>query len=621
MLSINNRDTSPCSHISSNCVVWQGPDIPCIGLCNGDTVSDVIAKLAEKLCDLLDQTTTAEPDLTGLDLLCTLPNGQTAPDTIAETIQVIVNYVCSISQTPDYVLPTINLPACLHYTPQGSVDEVTALPLDEYAELLATEICDILSTISVIQTNLLDHESRLVILENCVLPCASGPADQYVLSECLFPGVSTSHGDMILALETAHCNLESAVGSPALISLAVNASNCLLGADTMLSGEGTYGSMANWIAQPATLSHAVQNAWVVICDMYDAIQTIQANCCPGACDSIVYAFSASLNKSNDGVPIGITALFTASSVPATYNDCTGSSTLTVTDGNGASTTTTFSIASLQSSASGLFVSLTGLYLYDGFTLAADFCTTDGVNTCSETVTTTVSSEIPCPANMTQAANTTTIDVTFNNWIGNTAIYVVKATDVSTGIVVDSNTITTPGISVSTQLTGLTAGTTYLVSIEVSIGGRTRTCDFPYNITTEEEEPAVTNYNLRSCNNPGDIIVGSYSSGTLSIGQAVKTTLDGGASCLEIISTTTNAATVTILQALTDCSSCQTACLSYRIQSNYAQHDGDVNYTDCNGNASSQAVVGITTFTICSQTYPVFSGLSGPATITLVGNCA
>ena len=619
MLPINNGDTSPCSHISSNCVVWQGPDIPCIGLCNGDTVSDVIAKLAEKLCDLLDQTTTAEPDLTGLDLLCTLPNGQTAPDTIAETIQLIVDYVCGISKTPDYVLPTINLPACLYYTPQGSADQVTALPLDEYAELLATEICDILSTISVIQTNLLDHESRLVILENCVLPCASGPADQYVLSDCLFPGVSTSHGDMILALETAHCNLESAVGSPALISLAVNASKCLSGADTMLSSTGTYGSMADWIAQPATLSHAVQNAWVVICDMYDAIQTIQANCCPGACDSIVYAFSASLNKSNDGVPIGITALFTASSVPATYNDCTGSSTLTVTDGNGASTTTTFSIASLQSSASGLFVSLSGLYLYDGFTLVADFCTTDGVNTCSETVTTTVASEIPCPANMTQTASTTTIDVAFNNWIGNTAIYVVKATDVSTGIVVDSNTITTPGVSVSTQLTGLTAGTTYLVSIEVSIGGRTKTCDFPSNITTEEE-PAVTNYNVRSCGNPGDTIVATYSSGTLTIGQAVLISFDGGAECWEIVSTTTNPSTTTVLYAYTDCTSCGSACLSYTITSSNVSNDGDVNYTDCNGNAASQAVVGITTFTICSQEYPVFTGVAGAANITLNGPC-
>ena len=41
-----NLDNKPCSPISSNCVIWQGPDIPCIKLCTGDTVSDVVAKLA-----------------------------------------------------------------------------------------------------------------------------------------------------------------------------------------------------------------------------------------------------------------------------------------------------------------------------------------------------------------------------------------------------------------------------------------------------------------------------------------------------------------------------------------------------------------------------------------------
>ena len=41
-----NLDNSPCSPTSSNCVIWQGPDLACIKLCKGDTVSDVVAKLA-----------------------------------------------------------------------------------------------------------------------------------------------------------------------------------------------------------------------------------------------------------------------------------------------------------------------------------------------------------------------------------------------------------------------------------------------------------------------------------------------------------------------------------------------------------------------------------------------
>ena len=60
-----NLDNSPCSPISSNCVIWQGPDIPCIKLCTGDTVSDVIHKLAIELCNIMDLL-----DVNGYDLSC-----------------------------------------------------------------------------------------------------------------------------------------------------------------------------------------------------------------------------------------------------------------------------------------------------------------------------------------------------------------------------------------------------------------------------------------------------------------------------------------------------------------------------------------------------------------------
>ena len=63
MIPSNNGKVEPCSHISSNCVIWQGPDISCINLCNGDTVSDVVAKLATELCNLVSASCTCDPTL------------------------------------------------------------------------------------------------------------------------------------------------------------------------------------------------------------------------------------------------------------------------------------------------------------------------------------------------------------------------------------------------------------------------------------------------------------------------------------------------------------------------------------------------------------------------------
>ena len=49
-----NIDKTGCSNISSNCVTWQGPDIECISLCKGDSITEVVYKMALELCKLMD---------------------------------------------------------------------------------------------------------------------------------------------------------------------------------------------------------------------------------------------------------------------------------------------------------------------------------------------------------------------------------------------------------------------------------------------------------------------------------------------------------------------------------------------------------------------------------------
>ena len=63
-----NLDNSPCTPTSSNCVIWQGPNIPCIKLCTGDTISDVVYKLATELCTVLDTLNITAYDLTCFNL-------------------------------------------------------------------------------------------------------------------------------------------------------------------------------------------------------------------------------------------------------------------------------------------------------------------------------------------------------------------------------------------------------------------------------------------------------------------------------------------------------------------------------------------------------------------------
>jgi uncharacterized protein YejL (UPF0352 family) len=55
----SNLDKKGCIPVSSNCVIWEGPDLCCIPTCNDDTVSDVIFNLSQEVCyhkALLDLT-------------------------------------------------------------------------------------------------------------------------------------------------------------------------------------------------------------------------------------------------------------------------------------------------------------------------------------------------------------------------------------------------------------------------------------------------------------------------------------------------------------------------------------------------------------------------------------
>tara|TARA_R110002020_G_scaffold29814_4_gene94177 strand:- start:4235 stop:4747 length:513 start_codon:yes stop_codon:yes gene_type:complete len=57
MISTNsncNDKRKGCITTSSDCVIWQGPNIECIDLCTGDSISTVVATLANELCALIN---------------------------------------------------------------------------------------------------------------------------------------------------------------------------------------------------------------------------------------------------------------------------------------------------------------------------------------------------------------------------------------------------------------------------------------------------------------------------------------------------------------------------------------------------------------------------------------
>ena len=493
----SSSDTNGCNNISSNCVIWQGPDIACIDLCTGDTVSEVVAKLAEKLCDIISGVQ-SEPDLSGFDLKCALPSG-TAPSTLKDNLQAIVDYICDLPSGGGgtTTLPNINLCTNLQYDDPATGAAVTSLPLDQYALLVGNKVCDILDSITTINSTLTSLGDRITILENCVLPCSSGSVNEaQIISQCVVPGGQlTNVSVVLLALETRFCALENATGTPTLINNAIGQQS-LTSSYTLLSNEATnYGSQTGWHTSATTLAQSLQNQWIVLDDLYHAIQTIQLNCCPGACDSITVGMAATgVIDAGTGNIGQINLNFSSSSIPSAFNDCGGFQTITITDTVGGSITTTQQVTALQSNTSGVNVTVSSLNTYGDLTVAMNWCFNDGTNNCEGTINQTVAGEIACPPMTANNETTSGFDVSFTNTFGTSAIFTIGAYEYNTttgsinSTATEEHTLTNQGSSVSQTFSSLTPNTTYKVRLSISVGGQTKVCPDVQFATAEGQPP-------------------------------------------------------------------------------------------------------------------------------------
>ena len=532
--------TNGCDNISSNCVIWQGPDITCIDLCSGDSISEVTFKLATKVCDLITNGVTANPSLTGLDLTCLNIAGKN-PTELVPVLQEMVNSICSNNtgggsnlnpkSTTLANLPIMTLPACMQYT-DANGNPVTELRLDLFATLIAQQVCTNLASINLINSTLTSFSSRLDILEACVLPCSGAVVEVQIIPTCVSTvGVLTNVSVVVLALESAFCTLRDAVGTAALINNAIGQTN-ITGSYTTLSNTSvSYGSIGGWQNPAPTLAQSVQNAWIVIDDMYSAITSIQTNCCPGGCDSVVFASThASQFDVSTGLIDAITFNFTSSSIPSTFNDCSGSSVITLTDVNGLSLAQTVSVSSLQNVPSGFAFQTAALVTTQDLTVSIDYCVTDGTDTCTTILGSTVTGYIPCPSNIQITAVTQTgFTFGFTQSLGVNAIYVVDVLDVSGTTVIATSTINSPGPNPSVTFTGLVPDTNFQVRITATYLGGTIQCPLT---------PAATLTGVAPCSEGMDVaFVIDY---TGSMGGIIDSVKAGVATLVSTIQTSSGA---------------------------------------------------------------------------------
>jgi len=476
-----NSNTEGCNPISSNCVIWQGPDIECIKLCKGDTVSDVVHKLATELCMLIEMT-----DVKSYDLSCIKVNG-CDPKDFQELIQVIINKVCNDNGIPvgdpvgrfsggsDTIVP---IAECFYYKTELG-DTVTTMPVSDYARAIGNKLCDVIAQILTINEILTNHEERITNLENTPIPI---PVIPQVTPVCVAPSLATPMETVLSAVELQFCELRSATGLPTQLYASIAAECVNLSNQKALSPFG--GIMATypgWVISPANVADTINNIWLTICDLRAAVQYIKDNCCPGGCDGIAVSLTATF----DGTFL---KLYFNGTIPAGFFDCDSMGSLfNITDDGGNVVSQRVPITTYMNAPGGYSINLSGsaLNLASNFTIKTDACFYNGTTTttCQFCLEYFLDNTAVCPTLTLTTTTDTAVNYSFAPFVV-PATYTVQLWDSAGLTVLSQNIVSVLSVGLQTGVfNGLTASTSYRLRLVVSTGATTTDCAFvPFTTT-------------------------------------------------------------------------------------------------------------------------------------------
>ena len=275
-----NYDNSPCSPISSNCVIWQGPDIPCIKLCAGDTISDVIFKLATELCTVLDTLNVTNYDLSCFNLTACGPNDfQALIQFLIEQICALQTEVTTVSDPATSPLTTGTIKSTgadtlVTVAPCFVIGGITVMTVSEYAQAIGTKVCSLVSQIATINSQINDLDIRVTNLESATIVIPPTPS---IVIDCSIGSLIAGNSYSIdLVLDElinnatnglcSYTNTSTGVlGTPAqLLSSYVTA--CSFGTDVTTD--------PNWTPAPNTLPETITNIWIALCAAYSNNTTV-----------------------------------------------------------------------------------------------------------------------------------------------------------------------------------------------------------------------------------------------------------------------------------------------------------------------------------------------------------
>lgn len=414
----SSSEKENCSPVSSNCVEWQGPFITCINHCKGDSVSDIVYKLSQEVCDIQGGASVGNINVTCLLNACTTlqaPNG-----TLGSLLQTIVDSICcsvgTLTTTTNtltqntanlYKEPILTLPTNFQYVDPATGLPVTQLPLSGYAANIGTNASLIKTIVDRQTSQISNQEIRIQNLEN-----SPGYVPPTVTPLCSYTGITsglpTQMNLLLTAVENDHCNYRTALGTISNISNASNAQCAFLGSSAALGQSGTMSSISGWNNTVSNFAQSMQNLWLTVCDMRTAVNTIKQNITPD-CSKFLLGFTNTANTGRTTVTLIFNSLTV---IPSGFTNCPTLSTVSITDG-AHTYTTTLNLTTVGIDPAGITYTVSGAGLDPllPYTITVNGCLVSNGTTCSKTVSNTNAPTTTTTTSTTTTSTTTTTTTT------------------------------------------------------------------------------------------------------------------------------------------------------------------------------------------------------------------
>lgn len=396
----SNTEKETCSPVSSNCVVWQGPDLCCINLCAGDSISDVTHKLAIELCNIQHTLT-----LSDLDLKCLFDQCIACPEpekTLNIVLQLLIDKLCtledivaSLSGGGTAAEVVVRVAQCLQQV-DANGDFIRDMTVSEYVKIIGRELCTNIYNVGVLQGDVADIQTDIDNIKADIVDLQA-QGDPTATPTCIGPATPTDIVEFVEALEQQFCEIRNATGSAgALLDVIDAEGNCATPVTKLLDKNVTL-----WVNQSQTLADSLNHMWLAICDLRGAVRSILDNCCKISCADIVIDFDVKLDDTGDNL---LFFFLPKTTLPSDFFDCntTIGTTFTFTDGAGHVSTYPIKIADVLIDVdyinNGYPVPVSGIGAVDpalGMTITSDVCVTNGDTTCVKCVTVQVAPQTTC----------------------------------------------------------------------------------------------------------------------------------------------------------------------------------------------------------------------------------